>query len=119
MRGDPRLDETAAARAVVGDNLGWFFVLQEAVGEPRFGLDTDAPMEPSPQKWDNLAWVDLDLGSGQAIDVSKPFLAEPAGADPAGVLGHNAADMAYILYQEPVMVAVHGRNMLKNLKPAA
>jgi hypothetical protein len=118
-RGDPRLDETAAARAVVGDNLGWFFVLQEAVGEPRFGLDTDAPIEPSAEKWDNLAWADIDLGSGQAVDVSKPFLAEPAGVDPAGAAwGSNAADMAYILYQEPVMIAVHGRNMLKNLKPA-
>ena len=84
-RGDPRLDETAAARAMVGDNLGWFFVLQEAVGEPRFGLDTDAPIEPSAEKWDNLAWADIDLGSGRAVDVSKPFLAEPAGVDPAGV----------------------------------
>jgi hypothetical protein len=105
---------------MVGDNLGWFFVLQEAVGEPRFGLDTDAPIEPSAEKWDNLAWADIDLGSGRAVDVSKPFLAEPAGVDPAGAAwGSNAADMAYILYQEPVMIAVHGRNMLKNLKPAA
>ena len=52
---------------MVGDNLGWFFVLQEAVGEPRFGLDTDAPIEPSAEKWDNLAWADIDLGSGQAV----------------------------------------------------
>jgi hypothetical protein len=119
-RGDPRLDETAAARAVVGDNLGWFFVLQEAVGEPRFGLDADAPIEPSADKWDNLAWADIDLGSGEAVDVGKPFLAQPAGVDPAGAQwGSNAADMAYILYQEPVMIAVHGRNMLKNLKPTA
>jgi hypothetical protein len=119
VRGDPRLDETAAARAVVGDDLGWFFVLQEAVGEPRFGLDTDAPIEPSQQAWDNLAWVNIDLSSGQAVDVSKPFLTPPAGANPADIVwGSNAADMAYIFYQEPVMIAVHGRNMLKNLTPA-
>ena len=37
---------------------GWFFVIQEAVGEPRFGLDADAPVEPSPEKWDNLAWAE-------------------------------------------------------------
>jgi hypothetical protein len=119
-RGDPRLEETAAARATVGDNLGWFFVLQEAVGEPRFGLDADAPIEPSAQKWDNLAWANIDLGGGRAVDVDKPFVTPPAGADPAGVQwGGNAADMAYILYQEPVMIAVHGRNMLKNLTPTA
>jgi hypothetical protein len=51
--------------------------------------------------------------------VSKPFLTPPAGANPADIVwGSNAADMAYIFYQEPVMIAVHGRNMLKNLTPA-
>jgi hypothetical protein len=119
-RGDPRLDETAAARAVVGDNLGWFFVLQEAVGEPRFGLDVDAPIEPSPDMWDNLAWVNVDLSAGQAIDLAKPFVSAPAGANPQGVnWGANAADMAFIFYQDPVLVAVHGRNMLKNLNPVS
>jgi hypothetical protein len=118
-RGDPRLDETAAARIVVGDNLGWFFVLQQAVGEPRFGLDADVPIAPSAQKWDNLAWANIDLSGGQVIDVSKSFLAQPAGADGAGAQwGSNAADMASILYREPTMIAVHGRNMLKNLTPA-
>jgi hypothetical protein len=119
-RGDPQLDEIAATRAVVGDNLGWFFVLQEAVGEPRFGLDTGAPIEPSAQKWDNLAWVNIDLSGGAAVDVGKPFVTAPAGADPLSVQwGSNAADMAYILYQDPVMIAVHGRNMLKNLSQTA
>ena len=61
VRGDPRLDETAAARALVGDDIGWFFVVQEAMGEPRFGLDAEIPAAPSPQKWDNLAWANLDL----------------------------------------------------------
>jgi hypothetical protein len=105
---------------VVGDNLGWFFVLQEAVGEPRFGLDVDAPIEPSPDMWDNLAWVNVDLSAGQAIDLAKPFVSAPAGANPQGVnWSANAADMAFIFYQEPVLVAVHGRNMLKNLNPVS
>jgi hypothetical protein len=116
VRGDPRLDETAAARAIVGDNVGWFFVIQEAVGEPRFGLDIGVPTEPSADRWDNLSWVNLDLSNGAVIDVAKPFVSQPAGANPAGVQWHsNAADLAYVLYQDPVMVAVHGRNMLKNL----
>jgi hypothetical protein len=118
VRGDPRLDETAEARALVGDDVGWFFVIQEAVGEPRFGLDVSSPTEPSPQKWDNLAWADLDLSNGAVIDLEKPFLSQPSGADPLGVqFAANAADSAYILYQDPVMVAVHGRHMLKNLTP--
>ncbi len=119
VRGDPRLDETATARAIVGDNVGWFIVIQEAVGEPRFGLDVDTPTEPSAESWDNLSWANLDLSNGAVIDLDKPFLSQPAGANPANVAWHsNAADLAYVLYQDPVMVAVHGRNMLKNLTPA-
>ena len=94
-------------------------MLQEAVGEPRFGIDTAAPVDPSSLKWDNLAWIDIDLAGGQAIDVAKPFLTQPDGTDQGVVWGTNAADMAFILYQEPVLVGVHGRTMLKNLKPAA
>ena len=117
VRGDPRLEESAAARALVGDATGWFFVLQEAVGEPRFGLDVDVPIDSAPEQWDNLSWANLDLGGGQAIDVAKPFLTPPAGANAQGVAwGTQAADMAYILYRDPAMVAVHGRDMLKNLQ---
>ncbi len=120
VRGDTRLDETAEARATVGDNTGWFFVIQEAVGEPRFGLDVAAPVEPSAQTWDNLAWENVDLTGGHAIDVSKAFVSQPAGTDTGGVSwGTHAADMAYVLYQDPVLVAVHGRHMLKNLTPPA
>ncbi len=44
VRGDPALDETAEARATISaDKLGWFFVLQKRLGEPRFGLDEHAP----------------------------------------------------------------------------
>jgi hypothetical protein len=117
-RGDARLGETAVARAIVGDDVGWFFVLQEAIGEPRFGLDSAPPIDPSPVMWDNLSWANIDLGAGQAIDVAKAFVAPPAGGNPGGVQwGSNAADMADIFYQDPVMVAVHGRNMLKDLTP--
>lgn len=120
VRGDPRLAETAAARAAVGNGeLGWFFVLQEVVGEPRFGMDVAAPTEPSADRWDNLSWVNIDLGGGQAVDVAKPFLSTPAGADGGVKWNAHAADMAFILYQEPVVVAVHGRNMLKNLEPVS
>ena len=65
VRGDPRLDETAPRARVVGEQLGWFFVLQEVVGEPRFGLDVDVPIEPPAGAWDNLSWANLDLAGGQ------------------------------------------------------
>ena len=95
---------------------GWFFVLQERPGEPRFGLDnlSDEPRE-EPIRWDHLAWEDLagfenldvvDLG------VNVPTLTVTHDIDNNFEWNRNAADMAYILYQVPVMVAFHAADML-------
>jgi hypothetical protein len=116
VKGDARLAETAEARALVGEDTGWFFVLQEIVGEPRFGLDVTAPTEPASSRWDNLAWTHIDLAAAQRIDVSKAFTSTVPGSDDGMSWGANAADMASILYQKPVMVGVHGREMLKQLE---
>jgi hypothetical protein len=114
-RGDPSLEETPEAQAKLRpDQLGWFFVLQEVVGEPRFGMDVSRPIEPE-GNWNDLSWLDVDLSGGQAISLTKK-LTEGALQTRGGVTwGDNAADMADILYQEPVMVGIHGREMLKKL----
>jgi hypothetical protein len=116
--GDPTLAETEAARQrVQGDRLGWFFVLQEVVGEPRFGMDED-PVSSSedPLVWDNLSWKNLGE-KVSVIDLDKPFASNPPGSDKGGAAwGGHSADMAFILYQKPVMIAIHARDMLKNLK---
>ena len=116
-RGDPSLEETAAARAVIDpDRLGWFFVLQEVVGEPRFGLDEHAvTSSEDPLKWDSLSWENLGP-SVPVIDLSKPFVSQPPKSQTGGASwGSHAADMAFILYQKPVLVAIHARDMLKNV----
>jgi len=116
VRGDPSLDETAEAKATIPANkLGWFFALKEIVGEPRFGLDDGLAVAPEPVVWDNLAWQNLGEGV-TLIDVAKPFAVEPGGTDRQNVAwGANSADMAFILYQKPVLVAVHAREMLRNV----
>jgi len=119
VRGAANLDETAQARASVpADQLGWFFVLQEVVGEPRFGLDENSASPPNTGKWDNLSW--LNLGDVAMIDFDRPFARPVPGTSPAGDAqwGANAADVAAILYQKPVLIAVHGREMIKDLPPA-
>jgi hypothetical protein len=117
VRGHPDLEETEEARtSIPADQLGWFFVLQEMVGEPRLGLDVDRPGEPSERTWDNLSWPDIDLSQGPVVDVAKPFVNPPEGTEDDGLVwGANAADMAAILYQKPSMVAVHAREMLADL----
>lgn len=93
--------------------LGWYFVIKERPGEACFGLDISAASSPG-NKWDNLAWP--SLGEHVAvIDVAAtPVVGD--GPNPDSISwGTNSADMAYILYQKPVLVAVHGMDMLKNL----
>ena len=126
VRGDPALDETAQAHASVpADKLGWFFVLQEIVGEPQFGLDEHAPPATmqSDVKWDNLAWSNLNMTGRKLIDLAIPFVSEPQGGQPSGEplnwapsVGATAGDLAAILYQKPVMVAWHARQMLERGK---
>jgi hypothetical protein len=98
---------------------GWFFVIQERPGEPRFGLDIVDGGSPLPelQKWDNLSWNHLgNPDELRFLDVRTPIQLQNVSSDNPDkniLWGSNAADMAYILYQDPVMVAVHADNMLK------
>jgi hypothetical protein len=126
VRGDPALEETAEARqSLPANRLGWFFVLQEIVGEPRLGFDERAP-PPEMQSdvvWDNLAWANLDMTGRLLIDLAAPFTRQPAGQQPPGGAlnwapgaGATAADLAAILNQKPVLVAWHARQMLERGK---
>ena len=114
VRGNKDLEDSAEARAtILADQLGWFFVLQEMVGEPRFGLDEERPDEPRDRVWDNLSWENIDLAGKPVINLSRPFILPLGGTQTGGLAWNsNAGDIAAILYQKPVMIAVHGREML-------
>lgn len=104
---------------------GWFFVLRERPGQIRFGLDDWTPLDntqPSfptgdPDNWNDLSWEHFvntasDLDEYQ-LDATHTFNAD-AGSEntPRATWGKNAADIAYILYQNPVMFARHAQEML-------
>lgn len=97
---------------------GWFFILQERPGEARFGLDVldqDSPL-PIVTDWNELAWNHLgNIDDIHTIDLDfAPPAAFPDSYPDHGIgWGANAADMAYILYQDPVMVAFHAADMLE------
>ena len=97
---------------------GWFFVFQERPGEPRFGLDVVPPPDnpPSIKDWNDLAWDHLgDIEKIHRIDINIVPTTDIAASntdDHRINWGANAADMAYILYQDPVMVAFHAGDML-------
>ena len=106
---------------------GWFFVIKERAGEPRFGLDIDK--QATKTTWNDLAWPDVQPGAPGSFIPAKALnpavtLADPGDDVPDTEEQHiedmairwdanlSAADAAYILFQAPVMVAIHADEML-------
>jgi hypothetical protein len=79
----------------VGDDHGYFIVIQEQPGEPRFGFDVDTPLNEG---------THLKVGFGA-----------PAGSTTGPNLhwGHNGAHVAAMLRQQPVRIAIHASQFLK------
>ncbi len=112
------------------DNAGWFFIIKERPGEPRFGLDVQE--SDKVLTWNDLSWKTALPGDG-VLDVNiAPTLTVKPPPPPPPLEGDykkqreedetvdwntegkqvDAADLAYILYQVPVLVAVHASEML-------
>lgn len=101
------------------DDWGWYFVIQELPGEPRFGLDIEFDPDDdntTPITWNDLSWQNVPGGAflNPATPPSAPFF-NLLAADLKAQWGRHAADMASILFQRPVMIAVHAREMLEKL----
>ncbi|MEO8588230.1 MAG: hypothetical protein ABI432_02590 [Flavobacteriales bacterium] len=113
-------------------DAGWFFVIKERPGEPRFGLDVDRTEDLV--TWNDLSWDDMKVEGGSLrIQANMPVMeliapsATPVVEPQAELEQHmedfnvkwnantNAADVAYVLYQVPVLVAVHASEMLPDV----
>ncbi|HKU15277.1 MAG TPA: hypothetical protein VJQ52_12855 [Steroidobacteraceae bacterium] len=78
-----------------GNDHGYFIVIQEQPGEPRFGFDVGTP-----------------LNEGTHLAVS---FGAPAGSTTAANLqwGRNGAHIAAMLRQQPVRIAIHASQFVK------
>jgi hypothetical protein len=109
-------EETARGHRPVGGDTspaepGWFFVLMERPGEPRFGLDDRTP-PGGLQTWDDLAWDAFEFSEGSPnVELAANETLAPTSNQPA-VWGRTAADMAAIFFQSPVLLARHASEML-------
>ena len=121
------LDAEEARGDPPGD-AGWFFVLKERPGDPRFGVD-EGPQTPV-EVWNDLSWTDVDPHHRGFLeldtDVTVPLVGFDGSEDdpekreqrtedenlPLWYAGLSSADVAYILFQVPVLVAVHAQEML-------
>jgi hypothetical protein len=111
------------------NDAGWFFVIKERPGEPRFGLDIARDPSQPINTWNDLSWDDVTTeasmlrirpGMRSYVLTTPP----PAAEGPEELAQYqedrqvhwepstNAADVAYVLYQLPVLVAVHAAEML-------
>jgi hypothetical protein len=104
---------------------GWFFVLKERPGQVKFGLDDYVPLNPgdpempagNPKTWNSFTWEHLvnnkaELDNYQ-INFTKSIVPTNPPADEANPhWGENSADMAAILFQNPVLFARHAQEML-------
>jgi len=97
------------------DDWGYFFIIQQIPGEPRFGMDiTYDPDDDAHPTWDDLSWDKYNPVKSFISTTVKPS----GGFNPTGTgeninqWGNNSAMLAYILYQKPVMIAVHAKEML-------
>jgi hypothetical protein len=107
------------------DDAGWFFVIKERPGEPRFGLELthSGPMKV----FDQLTWDDALPGGapGQFLpagNLASVALVTPAAGDPevqqnlddkiVNAAAASSARWAYLLFRAPIMVAVHADEML-------
>jgi hypothetical protein len=98
------------------EDYGWFFILQETPGETRFGLDMNAPIQdpdhPRQFTWDDASWKLVD---GPYVSGTANAAAHAEIHDTKAIWGNSSADMAYILFQKPVMIVIHAKEMLKDL----
>lgn len=109
-----------------GDDPGWFFVIKERPGEPRFGLEIS---QGKHEVFTELTWDDgLPGGTpGQflsATSLSNVALSPLPPDDPekkkaqrdddlkVDAASLSSARWAYLLFRAPVMVAIHADEML-------
>jgi hypothetical protein len=110
-----------------GDDPGWFFVIKERPGEPRFGLELTRSGDL--EIFGELTWDDAlpgaapgqflpanALGSVQLVPVPPPDSEgkQPQHDDDAQVnaAAISSARWAYLLLRAPVIVAIHAAEML-------
>ncbi|MEZ0539920.1 hypothetical protein [Fibrella arboris] len=131
-------DLTLAQARGTDTDPGWYFVVMERPGEPRFGMDEPDPAfnfasPPAIRLWNDLTWGHLvpsrtaydQLDILQLDPAHTPHLNGPMPSDPDDVQqrtednahswGTQSASLAYILFQAPVKVAVHATEMLEGV----
>ena len=88
---------------------GFYFLLSENAGDPRFGLDLTGGTTPPTRA--TLSWTQLNLPPGAPYATPSSFPAVPdANFDPATA---NAATVASLVRQRPYRAFLHGSLLVR------
>ena len=107
---------------------GWFFVIKERPGDVRFGLDVDSDLSATQLRlWNDLAWEHLTPVTPGFAEITQTITLAAATFPPGDqqqqraedvqvrwATDSHAADVAYVLFQVPALVAVHGSELLRS-----
>ena len=94
-----------------GTDLGWYVIIQEIEGAPRFGFDEGADGSPAFNTWNDAAWPMVGLtASGEYVSIGAKMLKPLA---PGNLnWGGGSAHMASICLQRPVRLSIHASLLL-------
>jgi hypothetical protein len=98
---------------------GYFFIIKERPGEPRFGADLSDPSGDSDlENWNDLRWDHIQknnshvLLTGGTITISDNKIPTITGLEVNWSSSATSADIAMVAFQNPVLVAIHAKEML-------
>jgi hypothetical protein len=102
--------ETLGGSGTAAD-LGWYVVIQEIEGAPRFGFDESSAGTTGFNTWNDVAWPMVGLTApGEYVSIAAKTL-KPA--TPGHLLwGGGSAHMASICLQHPVRLSIHASLLL-------
>ncbi|MFJ2831037.1 hypothetical protein ACIPC1_26310 [Streptomyces sp. NPDC087263] len=121
------------ARGHIPDDPGWFFVIKERPGDPRFGVDEEGQGTDLVEVWNDLSWKDVDPLETRFIRLDPAVVVPLHDFDgseddqekeeqrredielPSWHDKLSSADIAYMLFQAPVLIAVHAQEMLRDV----
>ncbi|EOZ93597.1 hypothetical protein A33Q_3543 [Indibacter alkaliphilus LW1] len=97
----------------VSQGAGHFFVFREIPGQISFGLDA-YEAGTSLNTWNDLNWAHMGTNPKQVKIFNNPKSLTPStpAGEPKWNKDSNAADIASILYQSPILFAKHASNLL-------
>lgn len=94
---------------------GWFIVLKERPGETRFGFDIGTG-NSAPTTWADIEWGNTTTTSSGHIDLTGSLSVSDTDENTRSWSATTqSADIAYILYQSPFMVAIHADEMIPEI----